>query len=44
MTRQHARTRPFGSAIALLTALLLTVLGGVALPAAALSGDPGQEP
>ena len=43
MTRQHALTRPFGSVIALLTALLLTVLGGVALPAAALSGDPGQE-
>ena len=44
MARHRALTRPSTSVTASLTAFLVVVLGGVALPAAAATGDHGQEP
>ena len=43
MARHRAPIRPSRSVTALLTAFLVALLGGIALPAAAVSGDPGQE-
>jgi hypothetical protein len=42
LTRHRAPIRPSTSVTALLTAFLVVVLGGLALPAAAASGDPHQ--
>ena len=42
MTRPRALTSTFKSVIALLTALLISVVGATALPAAALAGNSGQ--
>jgi hypothetical protein len=42
MTRPRALTSTFRSVIALITALLVVVLGATALPAAALAGNNGQ--
>ena len=42
MARQHALTRPCVSVLALLTALLVAALAGLALPAAAASDDRGE--
>jgi hypothetical protein len=42
MTRPRALTSTFKSVIALLTALLISVVGATALPAAALAGNNGQ--
>jgi hypothetical protein len=43
MARQRALARPLASVIALITAGVVAGFAGLALPAAAVSGDPGQE-
>ena len=43
MARHRALIRTSTSVTALLTAFMVVALGGIALPASAVSGDPGQE-